>query len=101
MREIPPQGDTPRNIFALINELIRGRSNAVGTVTLTANVTTTTVTKSTINSSAQVFLSPKTVNAAAAVATTYISAIGAGTFTITHANAATTDRTFGYLVNGG
>ncbi len=101
MRELPPGGAEPRDVLFTVNELIRGRSNATGTVTLTANVTTTTIVSQIFNASAQVFLFPRTANAAGAVATTYATVTAAGTVTITHANAATTDRTFGYLVVGG
>lgn len=104
MDTIPPNGTTQRNIEQRVRELIEGRSNAVGTVTLTASTTTTTVSKATINSNAQVFFSPKTAHAAAEVGngTMYYSVTsGGGSFTITHANNAQTDRTFGYLVIGG
>jgi hypothetical protein len=91
--------DIRKVIFAL-NETTRGRSNATNTVTLTANTTTTTVTAVNCAEGSQVFLSPKTANAAGAVATTYISAIANGEFTITHANNAQVDKTFGYVCLG-
>jgi hypothetical protein len=102
MNTLPPTGASERQITQAIRELIEGRSNAVGTVTLTANTTTTTATLTTVNRNAIVILAPQTANAAAAVATTYASVSAAGgAFTITHANNAQTDRTFGYLVIGG
>ena len=73
-------------------------------VTLTAGVTSTVYVGPNVNELAQVFLFPKTANAAAALATTYaaISRIaGVNTVTITHANAGTTDRTFAIAVIGG
>ena len=103
MRELPPLGASDRDRDFAINQLIRGRSNAVGEVTLTANAATTTITGPNINADAECFLMPKTANAAAEFGngTIRISAIVAGTVTITHANNAQTDRTFGYLVIGG
>lgn len=102
MLTLPPTGATEREVHARIRELIEGRSNAAGTVTLTANAAATTVTKGTINANAGVFLFPKTANAAAALATTYAAvATGGGSFVITHANNAQTDRTFYYVVIGG
>lgn len=89
-----------------IIQLGQGRLNNVGRVTLTAGATSTVVTvgvsKAAVNigSDCEVFLSPRTANAAAAVATTYISAVGQGTFTITHANNGQTDRTFGWVAVG-
>lgn len=81
-------------------QLAQGRSNAVGTFTLTANTTTTTVTATNCGAGSVVLFSPKTANAAAAYATTYYSSVSAGSFVITHANNAQTDRTFGYETRG-
>lgn len=102
MNTLPPTGATERQVHQAIKELIEGRSNAVGTVTLTANATTTTVAAPTVNRNAIVLLSPTTANAAAAIATTYVTvSASGGAFTLTHANNAQTNRTFGYLVIGG
>lgn len=88
------------SIFALaINELAGGRSNAHGTVTLTENATSTAVTNANCNSASCVKITPTTANAAAALATTYITA-AVGSFTITHANNAQTDRIFTYAIQG-
>lgn len=97
---MPPGGSVLRDVIFAVNQLIRGRSNATGTVTLTAGATTTTLTGS-YNDSAQVFLTPKTENAAGSLDTTYAVVTNATTVTITHANAVSTDRTFAYAVIGG
>lgn len=102
MRTLPVTGATERETLFAIRQLIEGRSNAVGSVTLAAGAASTTVSGDTINANAIVILAPKTANAAAAVATTSYSVSPAGgAFTLTHANNAQTDRTFGYLVIGG
>lgn len=104
VRILPPAGATLRDAVTALNELAAGRSNATDTVTLTANVTTTTYTGPNVNENASVFLSPRTANAAGALATTYASisrVAGVNTVTITHANAATTDRTFSIAILGG
>lgn len=99
------------NIWRIVQaviQLLNGRSNSVGVVTLRAGQTTTVVDKSVsvgavnVSTSTQIFLTPKTANAAAVVGTTYIQAadIGLGTFTITHANSANTDQTFGFEARG-
>ena len=93
-------GSSARNIIDAVNQLIVGRSNAVGTVTLTAGTTSTLIESPTINAGAVCVLSPRTANAAAALATTHTAVI-AGRVTITHANAASTDRTFGFHIVGG
>lgn len=96
-------GSTEKDLskFALsLQQLASGRSNATGTVTLTAGATSTVVTPQNCASGSAVFLFPKTANAAGAMSTTYVSSVGKQTFTITHANAATVDRTFFYVCLG-
>lgn len=90
----------PRKIGFVANQLGQGRSNATGLVTLTANAASTTVTAINCGDGSQVFLSPKTANAAAALATTYVSTISNGSFVLTHANNAQVDKTFGWVALG-
>lgn len=87
-------------IVGAIQELTRGRSNALGEVTLTANAATTVVTAMNCGADSYPILIPLTANAAAALATTYVSAVAAGSFTLTHANNAQTDRDFGFVCLG-
>lgn len=68
-----------------------------GTVTLTANATSTTVTNAAIVASSAITMSPVTPHAGNDGATTSWVA-GTGQFVITHANNARTDRTFEYAV---
>ena len=91
-----------RKINSAINELAKGRSNAVGSVTLAANAASTTVTAVNCGAGSTVLLSPRTAHAAAEIAAggCYISSVGNGTFTIAHANNAQVDRTFGYVCLG-
>lgn len=69
-----------------------------GEVTLTASATTTTVSDGGVYAGDRIFLQPTTANAAAAIPTTFVSSITNGEFTLTHANAVSTDRTFLYLI---
>lgn len=83
-----------------VRQLVRGRCNAVGTVTLAAGVTTTTVTAPfVVAAGSGISLMPTTANAAAALATTFLTPAN-GSFTITHANNAQTDRTFRWSARG-
>lgn len=92
-------------VIQAVNQLIRGGTNASGTVTLAANATTTTITSENINSRTRLILFPATANAAAELGagTMYVSAVvsglspAQGTATITHANNAQTDRTFNWF----
>lgn len=92
----------PFRLSQAINELFQGRSNAVGTCTLTASAATTVVTAENCGDASQVFLFPKTANASAEMGagTIYVSAVTNGSFTLTHANNAQTDRTYGYACLG-
>lgn len=100
MKQIPPTGATDRDRDFAIRQLIDGRSNATGSVTLTNGATTTTVSRTNCNENAAVLLFPKNLNAAGVVASTFVSSITKTGFVITHTNLATT-RTFGYVVIGG
>jgi len=95
----------PKKIVLAIQQLAAGRSNATGTVTLTTGAATTTVTPTqtgTIAAGSTPILTPTTANAAAEVGngTMYVSAVANGSFTITHANSATTGRTFLWAILG-
>jgi hypothetical protein len=103
---LPPITETDlKKIVLAVQQLGAGRSNATGTVTLTISVATTTVTPTQsgmIAVGSTVILTPITANAATEVGngTMYVSTVGKDTFTITHANAATTGRTFLYAILG-
>ena len=83
-----------------IQQLEQGRLNVTGVCTLAPGATTTTVKAPNCGGRSQVLLTARTASAAAAFATSYVSAVSNGSFTITHANNAQTDRTFGYACLG-
>lgn len=93
--------DLSKFAFA-IQQLAEGRSNATGTVTLTANAASTTVTAPTCGSGSAPLLIPTTAHAAAEVGngTIYIGTISNGSFVITHANNSQTDRIFRWVALG-
>lgn len=103
MREVSLTSQESYRALALaINELIRGRTNAIiQGVTLTASSATTVVTSDKITRYSSLFLSPRTANAAAAVGGLYVSAVIDGQATLTHANDAQADKTFDILVQTG
>lgn len=86
-------------IARTLNLVLGGKINATTTLTLAAGTTTTTMTDSRIGVYSVIYLMPTTANAAAALAGLYI-APGVGSAVVTHANTATTDRTFGVLIIG-
>jgi hypothetical protein len=93
-----------KKIVLAIQQLAAGRSNAVGAVTLTASAATTTVTDANCASGSAILLMPTTANASAEIGagTSYIATatILNGSFVITHANNAQTDRIFRYAIHG-
>jgi hypothetical protein len=90
---------TTDQLVEAINAILRGRSNAVGTVTLTANDTSTVINDPRISNDSAILLQPTTANAAGALGTTYIAVVN-GMATINHANAVSVDRIFKYVVHG-
>ena len=100
------QPATGGTIFKLNkNGMVQGlaaSNGPVGTVTLTANAASSTVSHTGVTAASIILLFPTSANAAADVGSAtgvYISAIVASTsFTITHPNNANADKTFNYLV---
>lgn len=92
------------NLAEIVRLMLTGKLNATGTVTLTESVTSTALTDVRLGIDSVVLFDPKTANAAAELygATMYVATAGRanGVFTITHANDASTDRTFKYLIIG-
>lgn len=91
-----------RQIAAAVREMLQGRLNVTTTLTLTAGTTTTVLTDSRLTAAGNALLLPLTANAAGALATTYVLASNMtdGAWTFTHANAASTDRTFRVSIIG-
>jgi len=91
-----------KRIVLAIQQLAAGRSNAVGSVTLLTGVSSTPVATSNCATGSVPILVPATASAATEIGngTIYVSAVVNGSFTITHANSATTGRTFLYAIVG-
>lgn len=91
-------------VVAAVRQLIEGRSNAVGLITLTHDgvATSTTVTAVNCGPNSVVLMFPTTANAAAVVTGTYVKAadISARQFIVTHAATSQTDQTFMWVCLG-
>ena len=94
--------DFLRKVSLAVNNILRGKTNNTGSVTLTESVGTTTLTDIRIGINSVVVLQPTTANASAEIGagTIYFNDPGDGTVVINHANNAQTDRTFKYAVIG-
>lgn len=99
---LAPTEKDPLKQNQIIRQLIEGRSNAVGSVSLSSGTATTTaVTAITCGPFSAVKLAPQTAHAAAAQTTTYVSSVTKGQFVISHASTASdTDYTFWYHIIG-
>lgn len=93
-----------KNIWRIVNaiiQLIQGRSNATGTVTLRANQTTTVVSAQNCSPDSRPQLYPMTVNAASIMTCIKAADVLLGSFTVTHASSSNTDLTFSWTCFGG
>lgn len=98
-----PHEKDPAQLVRSIRDLFAGRSNATGTVTLTANTDTTTVNAINCAAGSKVFLFPYgTANAATefGAGSLKINSVAKGSFVVGHANNAQTDRTFYWIALG-
>lgn len=90
--------------LARVHEVIRGvltgKLNCTTTVTLAAGATTTTLTDARIGPASFIDFMPTTAHAATAKGGLYVSARGEGSATLTHANTADVDKTFGVIIIG-
>lgn len=89
----------------VVNNCAMGKTNNVGTITLTENVTSTTLTlaEGRLGKDSVFLVTAQTANAAAEIGAGgfYVTTdVGNRTVTINHANNAQTDRTFGYIIAG-
>ena len=89
-----------RKLGDAINDIFRGRSNAITTLTLAASSTTTTLTYRHIHPGSRFVLTPTTANGAAALTNVYFSTPGNGSVVVNHSNNAQTDRTFNVALLG-
>lgn len=99
-----PEEDHRRQLADGIRALAAGNVNTMGTITLTANAATSTLTSAYLHAGSTVHFDPMTANAATELygGTMYVLEAnrGDGSWTITHANNAQTDRKFTYRISG-
>lgn len=92
--------EDPVQVANVLNNVLKGKLNNTGTLTLTANAATTTLTDSRIGANSVISLMPTTANAASAISTTYFGTFLDGSCVITHTNNAQVDKTFSFTVTG-
>ena len=101
MRELAPGTALLRDAIGAINQLIRGRGNAVLQVTLSSGATSTTVQNANINADSKPQLSAASASAASGITSTYVQVTSAGVAVIYHPISAATDRKINLHFIGG
>lgn len=97
-RRLPPFGGDQRAVAEVVNNIMDGKTNNIGSVTLaTGGATTTTITDARIGVDSVIVLSP-TFDASSL--NQYISSTSTGSAVITHAANSTSSRKFKYIVVG-
>lgn len=89
-----------RHLAEKLNNMLQGKLNATGTVTLAVSATTTTLIDSRIGASSFIELCPLSANAATALPAVWFSNFAKGSCTINHASSAHADQTFTTLIIG-
>jgi hypothetical protein len=102
IQTLAPAEKNVATIVQTIIQLVQGRSNANGRVTLTPSAGSTVVPAVNCAVGATPILTPLTADAAAEIGngTLYVSAVSNGSFTISHANNAQADRNFAWAAYG-
>lgn len=75
-----------REIASTVNALLLGRINAIGTFTAANGTTSTTIADANAHPGSVPRWTPTNAAAAAIQSSMYVSARGAGSFTVTHTN---------------
>ncbi len=96
------QREVLKQLVRAYENLLAGKIQSTGSVTLTANQATTTLSDRRIGVNSKIFFTATTANAAAEQGGTVfrVSATTKLAATITHVNSGQADRTFDYVVLG-
>ena len=100
--QLSPAETNIARIVQAIRQLINGRVNSTGIVTLRTGQVTTVVSAPNCGVGSRVFLSPRTAGAAALSPPPYVkdADVLAGSFTITHSSSAVTTLDFAWDARG-
>ena len=100
-RKLNPSGSDVREISEIVTNLVEGKTNNTGSITLAvASATTTTIYDERIGYNSVILLMPTTANAVASLTNVYVSARAKGSATLTHSANTNTDKTYGYIIVG-
>lgn len=85
----------------VVNGLLDGRNNAIGTATLASSTTTSQIIDARVGVDSVITLMPTTSRAASSLTAVYVSSRLQGSFILTHDSQTYTDRVYAYKVGGG
>jgi hypothetical protein len=86
-------------LVRIVNNILLGKINATGTVTLNTGTTTTSFSHQLLSGTSKLFFTPTTANARSE-GIPAVTVKAEGSATLTHANSANTDRIFDVLIIG-
>jgi len=89
-----------RQCAITINNVMDGKINSTGDITLTASATSTTLSDARIGANSVILFMPRSANARTALNTLYVSARASGSATLNHASSSNTDQNLSYVIIG-
>lgn len=95
---VPPGGGSPRDVAFLLTQLLAGKINAVGTLTISSSVTNTVIYNPLVSGVSTILLTPLTSGAASEPVYVESQAAGAS-FTLAH-SVGTSARVYSYAILG-
>ena len=97
---MPDQAQHLRLVSNTLNNVMDGKINSTGDITLRASQTTTTLTDARIGGDSVIVFMPITANGKTAENDLFVSARTSGSATLTHASSSNTDQNFAYIIVG-
>ena len=97
---MPDQAQHLRLVSTTLNNVMDGRVNSTGAITLRASQTTTTLEDARIGGDSVIVFMPITANGKTAENDLFVSARQSGQATLTHASSGNTDQNFAYIIVG-
>ena len=99
-RMLNPTGDTPRVISEVVNGVLNGKINPIGTFTLSSGTNESTIYDERLSYTSVILLTPRTLNAANEMTHLFVRDKNKGNFVLEHRNVSHNDLTFDYVLLG-
>ena len=97
---MPDQAQHLRLVSTTLNNVMDGKINSTGEITLRASQTTTTLEDARIGGDSVIVFMPITANGKTAENDLFVSARQSGQATLNHASSGNTDQNFAYIIVG-